>query len=1046
MKLSGVFSVLILFGLTLSTFVVETASAQETEAATRQFAAAVGFQNQKLYGLASDEWQIFLKKFPDDPRQDKAQHYLGTCLLQEKKYDQAVKAFDVVVTKFPKFEQLDQSMVNLGIAWYGLAQASSKPADFAKAEQTLKLFQDRFPKSPLVARALYYRGESLYQQEQLDAASRMYSELLQKYPQDELVADASYALGVTQEALKQTTQAEATFAEFTRRFPNNPLITEVRMRQAEMLFEAGSFAKARPVFDQVSAEKDFHLADVAMLRSARCLYEEKNYEESARLYWQVPREFQGTKHYSAAVLAGAKCYFLVGKYALARSGLELVVKKNGPEAAEALQWMARSYMKEEQPQRALDLLNSALSRFRSSPTYPFLLLAKIDAEYEVATDRSSTIAQYADFAKSYPSHELASQAQYTAALTALDVEDYASAKLHSDQFLTQFPKDRLAADVLFISAESRLLQEDFAGAERQYQEFLTKAPQHTNAPRARVRQALAMHMAGRFDAVISSLEAASASLTDPALKSEAHALIGRGLFAQNKFDQAAVALEKSLATKSDAAQADETMLVLADAYRQLGRQSDSTTLLTKVVQQFPNSSRLDEAVFRLGEAAYEQGNRDEAIRQYSTVVQRWPAGQFAPHAQYGLGWTWFNAQEFVRTIEAMTTLLEKFGTSEVAVKGYYVRAMANYQIGELQAVLNDVQAYLRTDPKLNDAQDAKYVRGLALAGLGKFDEAASEYQSILQAAPSYPAADKVAYELAWANVELGRQADSIAAFQKLASQYPNSPLAAESLFRVGESWYESGDFAKAAPAYKAAFDKAGQTEIGENALHKLAWSHLKAEQFAQAGDGFAKQLDAFPNGKLAGDATFLQGECWFKQQKWEAALPWYERVVSRKEPQYYALSLFRTGECAGKLESWKKSQQIHEQVLAEFPEFELRAEARYGAAWALQNQGQLTEAMKQYEKVTEETQTETAAKARFMIGECCFAQKDHKEATRHFLKAAYSYGHKEWSPMAFFEAGRCFEVLRDSAQARNCYQQIVEKYPEHSKVRDAQRRLVALGS
>ena len=53
------------------------ALAQETEAATRQFAAAVGIQNLKQYDLAIEEWETFLKKFPKDPRVDKAQHYLG---------------------------------------------------------------------------------------------------------------------------------------------------------------------------------------------------------------------------------------------------------------------------------------------------------------------------------------------------------------------------------------------------------------------------------------------------------------------------------------------------------------------------------------------------------------------------------------------------------------------------------------------------------------------------------------------------------------------------------------------------------------------------------------------------------------------------------------------------------------------------------------------------------------------------------------------------------------------------------------------------------
>ena len=116
-------------------------------------------------------------------------------------------------------------------------------------------------------------------------------------------------------------------------------------------------------------------------------------------------------------------------------------------------------------------------------------------------------------------------------------------------------------------------------------------------------------------------------------------------------------------------------------------------------------------------------------------------------------------------------------------------------------------------------------------------------------------------------------------------------------------------------------------------------------------------------------------------------------------------------------------------------------EARYGYAWAIQNEGRTAEAIPLFEQVTEETQSETAAKARFMIGECLFAEKKHKEATRHFLKAAFTYNHKQWSAMAYFEAARCFEVLRDTEQAANCYENLITKYPQHSKVRDAKRRL-----
>ena len=90
-------------------------------------------------------------------------------------------------------------------------------------------------------------------------------------------------------------------------------------------------------------------------------------------------------------------------------------------------------------------------------------------------------------------------------------------------------------------------------------------------------------------------------------------------------------------------------------------------------------------------------------------------------------------------------------------------------------------------------------------------------------------------------------------------------------------------------------------------------------------------------------------------------------------------------------------------------------------------------------------QRETAAKARFMIGECYFTKQDHQAAAKHFLKAAYGYGHEEWSAMAFFEAGRCFEVLKDVNQARNSYQAMIKTYPSHDQAALARRRLAELG-
>ena len=1018
--------------------------AQESEAATRQFAVAVGFQNQKLYDAAIDEWQTFLTKFDKDPRVDKATHYQGTCQLQAKQYAKAAATFASVLEKYPKFELLDQSILNCGTAWYSLAQESKKPDDYAKAEAFFVRLSKDFPKSEFAARAMYYRGESQYQQNRLQEAADSYRELAKTFPQDDLIPDSLYALGVCLESLKKPTEAQQTFADFEKRFPKHNLLTEVRMRNGECLFAEQKFADAAKQFELVSRVKDFPLADTAMLRHARCLYEQEKYAEAGAIYWTVAKEFPKTKHYDTSVVAGAKCYYLIGQYSVARSGLENVAKRDVPEAAEASQWIARALLKEKSALQALTVLDVAIKKHAESPALPQLILTRIDALYELPGRRAETVPLYAEFAKKYPQEELASQSSYMAALTALDLGDNAAAKQNSDLFRQSFPQDKLLPDVLFIGAEARLLLKEFDAAVKMYEEFLKLSPEHPSATLGKVRAGLGLQLAGRNDDAVNWLSPILASVSDPALKSEALSILGRCELARDQLAAAAERFEESLKTKPDHEQSDQTLLILADVYRRLDRPTDSAARLKQLQTQYPQSKVIEEATFRLGEVAYTSGNFDDAVTQYAAVIKTWPQGMFAAPAQYGLSWCRFKKGEFAAAVEAVGLLEKSYAGTEQARKGLYVRAMAEFQLQQYETAEKDVLEYLKSSPSPKEALDAQYLQGLSLAGQQKFAEAAKVYSAILKADAKYADADKVLYELGWAHFELGQQPESIAAFQRLGQDYPESPLAVESLFRVGESLYETEKYADAAKAYQSTVAKAGDSELGEKAAHKLAWSYFKQDLLKEAADGFNTQLKQFPKGALAGDAEFLLAECDYRQKQWQPALDHYAPVIAANHPAYAALAIFRSGECAAALEKWSDSLKYHQRVLKEYPDFELKAEARYGTGWALQQQDKIEEAIQAYEKVTEETDTETAAKARFMIGECFFAQKNHKEATKHFLKTAFAYRHPEWSAMALFEAARCFEVLKDVDQAKNCYQQLIDGYPQHAKTEEARKRLKEL--
>ena len=129
---------------------------------------------------------------------------------------------------------------------------------------------------------------------------------------------------------------------------------------------------------------------------------------------------------------------------------------------------------------------------------------------------------------------------------------------------------------------------------------------------------------------------------------------------------------------------------------------------------------------------------------------------------------------------------------------------------------------------------------------------------------------------------------------------------------------------------------------------------------------------------------------------------------------------------------------------AKFPKSPYLPEINYERAWVRQNLGRQEGALKLYEEVTTQTQDVTAARARFMIGEIYFLEKNHAEAVRHFFKAAYGYGYPEWQARSHFEAGRCFEVLGKLDQAKKSYEEVVKNFDKFEEAALAKKRLEAL--
>lgn len=1032
----------------------EEPAAKSSPAAIAQYRAAVAFQNRGVFDLAAAEWEAFLKEFPTDPLAVKAQHYLGVCFFQQKKYPEAQANFEKLIAANPKFELLNESLYNLALAQYNQGHGGKAEA-FDQAAATFQTLLTQFPESAQAPFSTYYLAESLYARDKKPEAIASYRKFLEAFPKHELREQTLYGLGVALEEVKQAEEAGKVYDQFLTEFPKSTLATEVNMRRGDTLVALNNFADAEKLFAAAAAVEGFPFADYALQRQGLCAYQLKKYPEAGAIYAKLPEAFPKSAYVGTATLAAGKCFYLAGDFEKARAWLAKGTALGGDAAFETAHWLAQLALKEKNPAEALKTVEAVLPMaVEAKSTWMVdLQMDQADAIYEIPERRKESVALYAAFAKANPQHASAAQAAYMAAYAALGLADYDAALANAQAFLTAYPDNALKPDVLYVQAECLLQQKKYAEAEAIYTALLAGYADRAEAAAWSVRQALCLQLMGKHAEQVAALTARLPSLKADAL-AEAQYLIGFSQFELNQPAEAVKSLTASIATVPKWRQADETLLLLARAQRQAGDLKAATETITKLIAEFPESKVLDRATYRLGEFKAAAEDYPAAIAAFQKLNTTWAESELVPYSLYELGWSQFRSGDAKAAGDSWSTLIEKYAMNAQVPAAHYARAIVRQQAADYTGAIEDLQAYLKSEPAAAQKLDATFVVGQCQAGMKSYEDAIKSFESILAADPKYADTDKVLYELAWSQQAAGKADEAGVTFARLAKEFPKSTLAGDSQFRVGEAHYQKSEYAKAAVAYFEAVNTAGKTDLGEKAAHMLAWCYFQQADYPRAEESFAFQLKTFPEGPKAGDANVMLGEALFKQGKYEPALAAFTAGLGAKPSgdDFVTLALLHAGQSAGQLKKWDVSLKLLQECATKFPESPYQQEVLYEQARAMHNLGQVAEAKKVYEQVAKLGRGEASAKAEFMVGELLFAEKKYAEAVRCFFRVAYGYEQPD-APAAIvtakadstFEAARCLEMLMKLPEAKKLYKEVVDNFPKSDKAPEAAKKITALG-
>jgi tetratricopeptide (TPR) repeat protein len=288
----------------------------------------------------------------------------------------------------------------------------------------------------------------------------------------------------------------------------------------------------------------------------------------------------------------------------------------------------------------------------------------------------------------------------------------------------------------------------------------------------------------------------------------------------------------------------------------------------------------------------------------------------------------------------------------------------------------------------------------------------------------------------------------------------DAPLSLEARLELAELHAQREEHDAAMPLLRQALEKEPTAELGERLRLRLGVCLLAKQDVKGAFGQFdavaqVAQVGQSTRPPVAAEARYRAGECLLQlasqsDQKDALTKAIQYLVVYRDQPQFQSVpgvsdrGLLRLGHALALAGQWDQSRQALETLVGRFPQSPFVPDARYGIGWAWQNQKNFDQAVNAYAQVTNSTAAEVAARAQLQMGLCRLEQKRHAEAANALLVVPFTYDYPDLSALALCEASRVFVEMKQPQQATKLLERVIKDHPNSQWAEVAKQRLVEI--
>lgn len=860
---------------------------------------AAGHYDRSRWDLAIEEFQTFLKKYPNDRRYNPAVFYLAEAQLQLGRTAEARRNFQTYL-------QLEPKGKFARTASFRAAEAAYLAGEFEAAKAELEGYLKEYPRDAWHAFVLTYLGNIALLQDDAKRAAEVFRRSLEQFPAGQTADECRLGLAQALEKLGQVEEAEKLYQTLAAK-PDSPAADAAQFQLGALCYAGGRYEEALRHFAAFSEERRFSGSSWrpnALLGQALVLLKLDRPKDALPLLEVLMTETPADAAIAQQVWRARVQAALQMQDFTAVDQLVEQIEKNYSER-QFLQQIrrlhARSFIQREQFAQAASLLENLTKADPNDLESRYLLAVSYQGlkQWDRAVEQLPPVMDKA-------TGSLKADACLLYAALCMRQKNFDAAVSTLQTLLADKLNDETRARALGELAVCLVYKQKIAEAKSRYEEFSALLEKH---PKAKLLAAVTEQLslaAYEVDETAWSAELARRlSQLGDSVESELKGKLGLAWsqYKSGKTAEAAESFAEVLKRNPPAMIAVEAAFARGRACEELGRNEEALEMYQLLIEQYPESEQHAEALLAAAKLCEKLKQPQQAAVFYERLAQTHPKYEKLDAVLYDWAWALLEAGEQDGAYRLFQRLRQEHPQSR-----YW--ADATYRLAEHAFESRDWERAGRLLGELLAAESGAHIREYALLLSGRLSAEREDWpaaqKALQQLLEEYPAGKQrpaAEFWLAETYYRQGELATACERFGKLKEELQNTPRSlwmasiplryAQTLARLNR-WEEAQTVAAAIEKDFPGFPQ--QYEVD----YLLGRALANQADFEGARQAYERVIRS-PTGartETAAMAQWMIGESYFHQKDYRAALREYLRLeVLYDYPAWQAAALLQAGKC-----------------------------------------------------------------------------------------------------------------------------------------------------